>query len=257
VDKPQTTLAAATDPGAVARGHRVATVSGCAGCHGDGLRGQLFEDEPGLLKAWGPNLTLVAAKASDADLDRAIRHGVGADGRRLWIMPSNAFAHLTDQESADLIAYIRSFAAGGEVQPRFKLAPMARLGVLLGKFHSEPDTIAADARLMLADAGPAHARGRDMARACVECHGAELKGGGFTGAPDLTIAAAYDDADFERLMRTGVAAGNRKVGLMSEIAPDRFNSWSSEEIAALHGYLKARAQQQIAQAPNHASGASR
>ena len=130
---------------------------------------------------------------------------------------------------------------------------MARLGVLLGKFHSEPDTIAADARLMLADVGPAHTRGRDMARACVECHGAELKGGGFTGAPDLTIAAAYDDADFERLMRTGVAAGNRKVGLMSEIAPDRFGAWSSEEIAALHGYLKARAQRQIAQASNRAS----
>jgi hypothetical protein len=61
------------------------------------------------------------------------------------------------------------------------------------------------------------------------------------GAPDLTIAAAYDLADFERLLRTGVAAGDRKLGLMSQIAPERFNALSHEEIAALHDYLRARA----------------
>ena len=257
VEKPAATLAASTDAGAVERGRRVAVVAGCQGCHGQTLQGLMFHDEPGLMKAWGPNVTLVAAKASDADLDRAIRHGVGADGRRLWIMPSSAFSRLTDQETADLIAYIRTFPAGGEVQPRYKLAPKARLGVLLGMFHSEPDTIVIQRRLALADVGPQHARGRSMARACVECHGPELKGGGVVNAPDLTIAAAYDDADFERLMRTGVAAGNRKVGLMSQIAPDRFGNWSSDEIAALHGYLKARAQQQIAEMSDHASGASR
>lgn len=249
VEAPRATLMASSDAGAVARGHKVAIVNGCTGCHGDNLQGLMFHDEPGVLKAWGPNITLAAAKASDADLDRAIRHGVGVDGRRLWIMPSSAFANLTDQESADLIAWVRSFKTGGQVQPRFQPAPLARVGVILGKFRSEPDTIAANARLTLVDAGPEHARGRSLARACVECHGAQLEGGGgILNTPDLTIAAAYDDADFERLMRTGIAAGNRKVGLMSAIAPDRFNAWSSEEIAALHGYLKARAGRRIAMA---------
>jgi len=44
------------------------------------------------------------------------------------------------------------------------------------------------------------------------------------------------------LLRTGVAVGNRKLGLMSEIAPARFNALSHEEIGALHAYLKARAE---------------
>jgi hypothetical protein len=59
--------------------------------------------------------------------------------------------------------------------------------------------------------------------------------------PDLTIAGAYDPADFENLLRTGVAAGGRKLGLMTESAPGRFNALSHEEISALHAYLKARA----------------
>jgi hypothetical protein len=35
---------------------------------------------------------------------------------------------------------------------------------------------------------------------------------------------------------------------MSGVGPSRFNALSSEEISALHGYLKARAQRQFAAA---------
>lgn len=245
-DKPKAALVASSDPGAIARGRKVAIVNGCHDCHGANLEGRLFHDDA-MLKAWGSNLTLLADR-SDADLDRAIRHGVGADGRRLWIMPSNAFASLTDQEAADLIAYVRSFRPQGEPQPRFELSAMARVGVLLGKFKSEPDTIAASRGRTLTDLGPQHAQGRALARACVECHGPELKGMDFLKSPDLTMVASYDADDFERLLRTGIAPGGRKLGLMSGASPGRFNAWSSEEIAALHAYLKARAERQFAAA---------
>lgn len=244
--RPDSTLIASGDSGAVARGHRVAVVNGCHDCHGKDLRGQLFHDDA-LLKAWGPNLTLLADR-SDADLDRAIRHGVGTDGRRLWIMPSSAFSRLTDQETADLIAYVRTFPKGGEKQPRFQPSPMARAGVLLGKFQSEPAMLVADAGKRLDDAGPQYAHGRELARACIECHGPQLKGGGFLGTPDLMIAASYDPADFERLMHTGVAAGDRQVGLMTSTAKSRFSIWSKDEVADLHAYLKARANKVVAEA---------
>ena len=45
VEKPQATLVASSDPGAVARGKRVATLNGCHDCHGKTLEGQLFHDE--------------------------------------------------------------------------------------------------------------------------------------------------------------------------------------------------------------------
>lgn len=248
VERPGTTLTASRDADAVSRGRKVALLNGCHQCHGDAFEGRLFHDEPGVLKAWGANLSILNGKASDADLDRAIRHGVGADGRRLWIMPSSAFSRLTDQETADLIAYMRTFRPQGEVQPRFELAPMARVGLLLGKVRSEPDAVAANARRSPLDAGTEHARGRDLSRACVECHGPALEGAAFLKAPDLSVAASYTPEEFETLLRTGVASGGRKLGLMSGASPGRFNVWTSEEIAALHGYLMARAERQFAAA---------
>jgi mono/diheme cytochrome c family protein len=239
--KPPVVMAAATDPGAVARGRRLATIAGCHDCHGADLSGKLFHDEPAVVRAWAPNLTLAVAHQSDAELDRAIRHGVAADGRTLWIMPSDAFAQLTDAEAADLLAYLRTFEPTGAKQPRIKVGPVGRLGILLGKFDSAPGALLKNGKRTPVDLGPRYAQGRTLSRACAECHGADLKGGA-VGAPDLTIAGAYEPEAFEKLLRTGIAAGDRKLGLMSEIAPARFNALSHEEIGALHAYLKARAE---------------
>ncbi|HEX4713026.1 c-type cytochrome, partial [Phenylobacterium sp.] len=164
-----------------------------------------------------------------------------ADGRSLWIMPSDAFSRLSDAETADLITYLRTFPARGAPQPAKVLGPVGRVGVLIGKFRSAPAILKASRDAGPPDLGPQFAQGRTLARACMECHGLDLKGSTTVNAPDLAIAGAYDPADFERLLRTGVAAGGRKLGLMSEVAPGRFNAFSHEEIAALHAYLKARA----------------
>ncbi|MCR5874566.1 cytochrome c [Phenylobacterium sp. J426] len=234
--------------GSAERGARLARLNGCHDCHGDRLEGRLFHDEMPVLRAWGPNLTRVAARDSDAELDAAIRRGVGGDGRRLWVMPSNAFAQLNDQETADLIAYIRSFPVTGEDQPHLQVGHLGRLGVLLGKFSSEPAMLKAGPPI-LADYGPQHAQGRDVARLCVECHGPDLKGMPLLKSPDLTMAASYEAADFQRLLHDGVAAGDRKLeGLMGSIARTRFSVLTDAEIAALYGYLKARAEREIAAA---------
>lgn len=233
-------IAAATYPGAVSRGARVAKLYGCADCHGADLKGSLFFDEMPVARIAAPNLSLEIARQTDEDLARAIRTGVAADGRQLWVMPSDAFAHMTDAETSDLLAYLRTVPPRGEAQPAKLVGPVGRLGALLGKFRSAPDEIRLKGRLTPVDLGPQFAQGREIARACTECHGAELKGSEITHSPDLTIVGAYDLSDFERLLRTGVAAGGRKLGLMSESAPGRFNVLSHEEIAALHAYLQAR-----------------
>ena len=59
VAKPQVRIAAARDAGAIERGRRVAKLNGCHDCHGDNLEGRLFHDDA-IVKAWGPNLTLLA-----------------------------------------------------------------------------------------------------------------------------------------------------------------------------------------------------
>lgn len=235
--------------GSVERGRRVAKLNGCHDCHGDKLEGRLFHDEMPILRAWGPNLTRVAAAQSDAELDRAIRRGVAGDGRRLWVMPSFALSQLSDQEAADLIAYVRSFPVTGKDQPRLQVGHLGRAGVLLGKFKSEPAVLAKAGPPVLPDFGPQHAEGRKVAELCVECHGADLKGMALLKTPDLTMAASYDRTDFTRLLHDGVAAGDRKLeGLMGGVARTRFSALTEAEIAALHDYLKVRAEREIAAA---------
>jgi mono/diheme cytochrome c family protein len=241
--KPASHVVAASDAGAVERGRVLAVRMGCLDCHGANLQGQMFDDIPGVARLIAPNLTLVAARGSDADLDRAIRAGVGADGRALWVMPSATFAHLSDAETADLIAFLRSHPPAGPAQPRLQVGPIGRVGALLGQFKPEVAAIKAHQNVALPDLGARYAEGRALARTCVECHGPTLGGvrGGPLNTPDLTIAAAYDPEDFARLMKTGVAAGGRELPLMSPTARARFSGFSPQEVAALQGYLKARA----------------
>jgi cytochrome c553 len=234
-------LVASGDPGAMARGKRIATIMGCHDCHGADLTGRLFFDEMPVARIAGPNLSRALPHQSDGEIARAIRQGVAADGRPLWIMPSDAFSRLSDRETADLIAYLRTFPAKGLAQPALQVGPVGRIGVLMGQLKSEPQVIARERGLQPVDLGPQYAQGRSLARACIECHGRDLTGSAMMKSPDLTIAGAYELADFETLLRTGVAAGGRRLGLMSETAPGRFKALSHEEIAALHAYLKARA----------------
>lgn len=238
--KPPVTIVAHRDADAVARGARLAQVYGCHDCHGADMTGKLFHDEPALARMSGANLTLAAATQSDADLARAIRTGVAADGRGLWVMPSAAFSRLTDSETADLIGYLRTFQPRGQPSAGVRLGPVGRVGIVLRKFRSEPQMLKEGVRDAV-DLGPVLAQGRALTRACAECHGVDLKGREEAHAPDLAIAASYPLADFKRLMRTGVAAGDRKLPLMSDTAASRFSGWSDVEIQALHDYLKARA----------------
>lgn len=245
----QTVRLAAASTASVERGRRIAKLNGCHDCHGDRMEGRLFHDEMPILRAWAPNLTLAAAEQSDVELDRAIRHGVGADGRQLWVMPSYAFSQMSDQEAADLIAYVRSFPTTGEKQPAIQVGHLGRLGLLLGKFQSEPVTLAKKGSPVLPDYGPQHAEGRKLAQLCVECHGGDLKGMELLKTPDLTMVASYDTPDFTRLLHEGVAAGGRPLGgLMGGVARSRFSALSDAEIAALHAYLKVRAEREIAAA---------
>src|SRR5205809_5205101 len=82
---PKPDRVAAPTPAQLADSERQGRVLGCFSCHGSGLRGNKMFDEPNVGTIWAPNLTHVAARASDEQLARAIRQGIGVDGRPLFI----------------------------------------------------------------------------------------------------------------------------------------------------------------------------
>lgn len=239
------TLAAAT-PAQVADAPRMLRVHGCVSCHGEGLRGRLFLDEPAVGQVYAPNIPLLARTASDAQLDRAIRQGIGHDGRSLWIMPSAGYQFMTDQEAAALIAAIRALPVGGEQTPPISFGPLARVGIVNGSFKAQPAMVSDYRRAPLPALGIGLEKGRHLTQVnCADCHGPQLTGKeiepGVVSA-DLSIVGAYDQAQFRKLLRQGQAPSGKDLGLMREVAVDDFNYLRDDEIDAIHAYLVERAQ---------------
>jgi mono/diheme cytochrome c family protein len=228
------------DAAAVARGARMARILGCyGGCHGKGVEGALFFSEPLVADLVAPNLTRVAATYSDADLARAIRHGVRQDGTGLFVMPSASFYHLSDDDFGDLLAFLRQQPRVAGYDGTTVIGPLGRVGLVSGKFKPTPALMDHDQpRDGGATAADPVARGRYLARvACTECHGQALRGGLDGRAPSLAIVAAYDLPTFTHLLRTGEALGRRQLPLMGGTARQRFANFTDAEIAALHAYL--------------------
>jgi cytochrome c553 len=94
-----------------------------------------------------------------------------------------------------------------------------------------------------AAARPADAGSYFVHALCAECHDVHQdRPGGEHPAPALApIAAAYTDADFRTLLKTGVGAGGREVGFMATIVRENLHALSDTEIDQIHAYLRAEA----------------
>ena len=245
--EPLVSLTIPTDSASIAEGKRLAQLRGCSGgCHGHEIEGATFLDDPLLAHIVAPNLTESVRRYSDAELGRIIRRGVRPDSHTVVVMPAEMFSMLTDSDLAKILAYLRSVPRMPGPLPDVRLGPLARLGIVLKQY--EP----AVALVHRADSltptyprpGDATAPGAYLARtSCTECHGVGLTGApvGDQTSPDLKIVAGYSSDAFTKLMRTGKGLGDRELGMMSEVARDRFTHFTDAEIGALRMYLLARA----------------
>jgi mono/diheme cytochrome c family protein len=235
---PPFTLPLPTDSASLAEGERIAFTRGCLGCHGERLQGKVFFSEPGVATLVASNLTTLARQASDADLERAIRHGIGRDGRALFIMPAEMYRVLTDEDVARVIAFIRSVPEATDTLPARTVGPLGRLGLLLGQFHPsryyiETETIPPPPEDTALRAGHYIAWS-----SCTECHGGTLAGDG-AGSPALgPMALAYSAEEFVEFLRTGTAKGGRELPMMGGVARGRLKNLREEEMLSLHAYLR-------------------
>ncbi len=228
-----------TDSAAIARGHHLLETRGCEGCHGEGLKGEVFFDQPMLARLVAPNVVRAIKGYSNPDLARLLRHGVRPNGTGVAVMPSSMFYHLDDADLAGLIAYLRTLPdKGSDTLPATSLRLLARVGLVMGQYKLEPVDITHDAPRTPNGPDPA-ARGEYLAKStCSECHGQQLEGSEET--PALSIVAGYSQAEFARLMREGVPRDGRKLALMGDVARSRFVHFSDDEIGALYAYLSTR-----------------
>ena len=239
---PAVSISIPTDPESILEGRRLATIHGCfAGCHGKEAEGGVLFDQPIIAHVVAPNLTATVRKYSDAELVVAIRHGLRPDGHSMVVMPSEGFLLLTDEDLGRIIAFLKSLPAVEGPGPSFSVGPVGRVGIATGKLKLVAQLIADTVPPPEATSEEA-THGRYLARtSCVQCHGTDLRGASnpdFT-SPDLQVVAAYSPEAFAQLLRTGVALGGRKLGVMGAWAQSNLSQLTDAEIVALYVYLHA------------------
>lgn len=243
-DIPPSTFIVDNETADIDEGRRIALTLGCFdGCHGDGLGGSVFYDDLLIGTFIAPDLTQSFTDLSDAELDSVIRQGVRRNGKSTFIMPSSGLHHLSDEDLNNIVAFIRSQPAGEGYAYEASPGLMARFLLLIREFQPRAQEIIDGAPWL--SGSPTRASpdaGQYLAlTACAECHGMDLQGqADFT--PSLAAVAAYSLEDFNILMKTGVAIGNRELDLMKEVATGRFVHLSDNEVEALHDYLQSLAE---------------
>jgi cytochrome c553 len=246
-----TTVAIPADEASLAWGsHLVNAVTGCQDCHGPDLSGTVMSDDPVALLA-APNLTPgrggIGGDFTRADWVRAIRHGVRRDGSSLLIMPSYAYANLSDRDLGAMVAYLEQLPPVDNELPAMKLRPLGRALVAAGAFDEEfvaskiPHRTGYDE----VEPGVSVEYGAYLAAVsgCTSCHRPDLKGGpaGPPDAPpasDISPAALgdWDAADFFAAMRDGIRPDGSQI---SDFMPWRvMGAMTDDELTAIWLFLQ-------------------
>lgn len=245
-----------TEETAVARGeHLVNVVSECHGCHGDQLEGSVFFDgELGSYLA-APNLTGgkggIGAAYTDADWERALRHGIGGDNRVLAIMPSNYFSQYSDADLGAIVAYLKTIPpVDNELGQRRMGFPGTVLGGVLGfgEFTHVNDIDHASVGAAAPVEGVTAEYGQYMVSIamCGECHASNLAGtvlaegeDGPPEGPNLTPGGELKDwseADFIHTLRTGQTPSGEILD-PEQMPWPTLGQMSDKELQAIWAYL--------------------
>lgn len=188
---------------------------------------------------------------TDEEIVRALRQGVGRDGRTLFpLMPYPLYRELSDADVGAIVAYLRTVPPVRNAVPPSRIPPEVK------------ESLAA-----LPPAGPvgapdrsdpvAHGRYLAQAAGCVMCHtpqdakgrpvagmewagGFRLKGSwGDIAAPNLTPdpsgLAHYDEALFLKVMRTGNPGGRPLRGIMPW---GYYRGMTDEDLRAIFAFLR-------------------
>jgi len=226
--------------------HLVNTLGFCTECHGPDLAGLVMGDDPIAGRLVSANLTSgeggIGSRFEEQDWVRAIRHGVGEDGRSLIIMPSNFFNWFSDSDLASIIAYLESIPPVDNPLPELRVRIMARLF-----FIQDPSQLPAG---VIDHQAPRPAEpqprvsaeyGRYLANNCSLCHGPDFAGTeGAGGGLNLTPAgdlADWTEADFITALQTGVRPNAEELD--PELMPwETLGNLSEDELKALWLFLQ-------------------
>jgi mono/diheme cytochrome c family protein len=221
--------------------------------------GHVFDKE-GIPNLIAPNITpdteTGAGRWSDDTLARAIREGIGHDGRTLHPqMWSAAFSKLPDEDVAAIVVYLRSLPAIRNALPRTHLTLSQKF-----RFNTMPEPVL-DARPQPSFATPKeHGEFLEYAANCAGCHtdwyhpGSAVNGQLFAGGnlisaptgeeifspnltPDPSGISYYDENLFLQVIRTGKVGARKLHGVMPWAF---YRSMNDDDLKAIFAWLRSQ-----------------
>lgn len=241
---PTVTVAARTDSASLARGEHLARMS-CYGCHGEGLAGSVLIDDPAFGRLVAPNVSTVIPNYTDGQLATLLRRGIRADGSSPMLMPPAPFWHLSDDDLAAIIGYMRTVpAVASKVDGKSRYGVVSRALVAFNVFPVAAAAIDTTVPRVGADPAILGARkGEYLARLiCADCHGAQLTGSsdGPAPAPSLSMALGYSLPEFTTLFREGKPReAGKAIPNMADVVKHGLHHLTDDELSAIHAYLTA------------------
>jgi mono/diheme cytochrome c family protein len=240
-----------SDAASVERGAYLFRSRGCGDCHGANGGGRVVIED-GAMLVRSPDITPggVAARYSEVDWVRTIRHGVKPDGTPVIIMPSEEYNRFVDADLAALVAYVRQLppAGGGKAEVRLPMPVKALYAAGLMQDASEKIDHTLPPAQPVAE-GVTAAHGAYVANGCIGCHGKLFAGGKIPGAPpDWPPAAKLNPGagsaldryrtveQFMAMLKTGVRPDGTSV---SKVMPFvSLKELSEVDVRALYLHLR-------------------
>ncbi len=230
-------------PERIAEGQRLTSTMGCTQCHGPNLAGTDFLDGGPFMTLPAPNLT--GGRVSAAGIEQGVRHGVGADGRALLIMPSEAFTEMADADLAAISGYIASLP---DIPSTLKPRSVGPIGRAVAAFQAPQ--LQPARRIPQRESHPANSEGpvSRYTPLCAMCHGSDFGGQVFSAevdwwAPNLTShptgASSWSRDEFARAIRQGQTPDGRTLSV-DEMPWQGFALMTDDEVTALYEYLRSR-----------------
>lgn len=268
--RPLTSRKFEATPQRLKRGRYIFDLGGCGGCHsqhdwnthgapvipGTEAGGQWLNmaDLPGRVVA--PNLTPDVETGigglTDDQVARAIREGIGPDGRALFpMMPYESFRNMSDEDLASVVVYLRSLPP-----VRSQLAKTEIIFPVKYLIRSAPEPVTTP--VASPDPSDRITYGQYLVTlgGCRDCHTPQERGqlvAGFEYAggllmrgpwgdvstanitPDASGISYYDEAMFLEAMRTGYVKARKLNSIMPFGA---FKNLTDDDLKAIFAYLR-------------------
>ena len=252
-DFPASNITVPEDAASVEYGqHRVEIL--CQGCHGEDLSGieNFFSAGP-LGTIDSANLTSgeggIGRDFTTQDYVRAIRHGIGRDGKPIFMTAVPSTAHLSDEDLGAIIAYLKTVPPVDHRLKGERFTPLAKILLAAGVLGELPvEAVSHEVHVTTPEMGATAEYGKYLVDTndCRICHGPELNGGPFPDptitriSPNLTPGgelAAWTEEDFFTAMRTGKTPGGHQLD--PEFMPwPGYSRFYDEELQAVWLYLQ-------------------